>query len=427
MQRGAEDAEAGCVKRPPTEDPMRPLNRLLRFVLRLQGAVVESGELDRESGTVEISVRRRSNAKPRCPDCGKALGGSIRLHRKRWRHLDLIKTPVFVSCDIREGYCAKHGQRVERVPWAHAGARHTTLFDLCVSSFVQVGNKSAAARTFGISWRTVGRIVKRVVAQRLGADRLNGLSWIGVDETSYKRGHRYVTTVCNMETGHVVWIGEGKSGATLEEFFKTLGERRCKQLELVCIDMSEAYAKVIREYAPQADIAYDKFHIVKLLLDAIDEIRRDECRTLGGEEKKKLKGMRFAFLRSPKHRRYKDRQVIRRVRSLNSKLARAYQLRVDFEELWESDDPEDARCFLMSWTRSALLSRRQPLRRFAQTVRAHMEGILNYFRYGHPTNATLEGTNNKIKLIIHKAYGFHSVEALMAMVYLCCTPINLAL
>jgi transposase len=406
---------------------MRPLNSLLRFVVRLQGAVVEGGRIDRENKSVEIRVRRRSNAKARCPECGGVLSGTIRSHRKRWRHLDLIRTVTYVSCDIRVGYCSKHGQRVERVPWAHPGARHTKLFDLSVSSLVQVGNKSAAARMFGVSWRTVGRVVKRVVTERLGSDRLDGLTWIGIDETSYKRGHRYITTVCNLETGHVVWVGEGKSGATLERFFKVLGERRAKQLDLVCIDMSDAYARVIKEKAPQADIAYDKFHVVKLLLEAIDEVRREECRTLEGEQKKALKGMRYAFLRNPKHRGPKDLEAINRVQSLNAKLARAYQLRVDFEDLWDISDEDEARGFLMCWTRSALLSRRQPLRRFAKTVRAHMDGILSYFRYGNPTNATLEGTNNKIKLIIHKAFGFHSVEALMAMVYLCCTDMNLGL
>ncbi len=401
------------------------LTRLLRFVLNLQGAIVLSGRVDLDNTAVVVTVRRRSNAKPRCPVCDTVLGGAIRTKTARWRHLDLVKTTLFAVCDIREGFCTDHGRRLERVPWAVPGARHTRLFDEQVSSLAQVGDKSAAARMFGIAWRTVGRMVERVVAERLGADRFDGLTYIGIDETSYKRGHRYITVVCNLETGRVVWVGEGKSGATLERFFDVLGDKRSKKLELVCIDMSEAYAKVIKARAPQAEIAYDKFHVVKLLLEAVDEVRRDECRELEDHEKKALKGLRYAFFRNPKHTNRKDRKVIKRVQSLNAKLARTYQLRVDFEALWEIRDENKALEFLMSWTRAALLSRRQPLRRFALTLRAHIDGILTYFRYDNPTNATLEGTNNKIKLIIHKAYGFRSLGALMAMVYLCCSGIKL--
>jgi transposase len=315
---------------------------------------------------------------------------------------------------------------VEFVPWAFPEARFTKAFDYSVVDLVQVADKTAASRIFRTAWRTVGRMVERVVAKELPVDRFADLTEIGVDETSYKRGHRYLTAVVNLATGRVIWLGEGKSAETLGSFFQELGPDRCKKLELISMDMSGAFKKAIEEHAPHVAIAYDKFHVVKLLLEAIDEVRREEVRAVEGvEARKALKGTRFALLRNPKHRKPKDHDAIKLVQRTNRRLARAYQLRVDIEGLWEIEDPEEARAFLMRWTRSALLSRLDPLRRFARTVRDHLDGILGYFHWGR-TNAKLEGTNNKIKLAIHRAFGFHSVSSLMAMVYLCCGGLDLS-
>jgi transposase len=404
---------------------MRSLARLFRFLLQIQGAVVLGAKILRDEEAVEIQVRRHGSAKPRCPSCRRPLGGEIRQVVVRWRHLDLMQRRSYLSCRVREGYCSQHGRRLEAVPWAAPRAQHTHGFDRQVASLAQVADKSATARMFKICWRTVGGIVERVVGAHLPKDLLQGLEAIGVDETSYKRGHRYLTVVSCLYTGRVVWIGEGKSAETLSQFFEQLGPERSRKLQLVTMDMSEAYRKTVAHYAPQADIVYDRFHVVKLLLKAIDEIRREECRKLKGEEKKKLKGSRFALLRNPKHLKPKDEEVIRQVEASNSHLFRAYERRANFEDLWDCKSPDEAREFLMSWTRSALLSRLEPLRRFAKTVRDHIEGILGFFIYDGATNAVLEGTNNKIQLLIHRAFGFRRVEALMAMIMLCCSGIEL--
>jgi len=408
------------------EEAVRPLLKLLRFVLQVQGAVVIGGGPSRDGDAVEIRIRRHRNAKPRCPRCNRALGGRLLTKRRAWRHLDVLRKRTLLVSDVREGHCARHGRRVERVPWADPASRHTYAFDEAVASLVQVADKSAASRMFRVTWRTVGRIVTRVVARHLPADRLDNLECIAVDETSYKRGHRYMTVVLDLFTNRVVWIGEGKSEKTLLQFFEALGPARSKQIRLVAMDMSGAYKNAVQARAPNAEIIYDRFHVVKLLLDAIDEIRRDEVRKLHGDERKQLKNTRYAMLRNPKrHLSDRDRQAVARVRRSNQKLARAYELRCDFEELWEREHPEDARDFLNNWTRAALRSRREPLRRFAKTVRAHMDGILGYFKFWRITSGPIEGNNNKVKLAIHRAFGFHSVEALMSMVYLCCSGIDL--
>ena len=344
------------------------------------------------------------------------MGGKWRWTDTTWRHFDLFSVSCFLVAWIREARCPRHGRRVESVPWAHGRANHTKAFDLRVASLVQVADKSAASRMFGIAWRTVGSMVQRVVHAFLPDDLLQGLEAIAVDETSYKRGHRYLTVVTDLLTGRVVWVGEGKSADTLGGFFKLLGPQRRASISVVCMDMSGAFKNAVHKWLPDVDIVYDRFHVVKLLLDAIDKVRRQACRETGGVAGHPLKNIRFALLRNPKHLRPDDVSAIALVQNTNRRLARAYELRVSFEDLWSLNDEEDARSFLASWTRSALLSRIQPLRKFALTVRGHLDGILGFFRYWRQTSGPIGGMNNKVKLAIHRAYVFHSVTALISMI-----------
>ncbi len=404
---------------------MRELQRFFRFLVRLQGVVVVDGGFDRESDTIWIQIRRHGNAKPRCVTCNRVLGGTILNVEASWRHLDLMGVHTYLVSSVREGHCPVHGRRHERVPWAAPRAEFSREFDRQVALLTQVSTKEAVRRMFHVTWRTVGRMVERVVDLHLPKNRFQGVRAIGVDETSYKRNHRYLTVVSCLATGRVLWVGEGKSAETFSEFFEEFGKQRCKKLELIAMDMSAAFAKAIKDHAPQADIVFDRFHIVKLLLDAIDEIRRDEVYKTKGEAGEALKGSRHALFRNPRHLRPRDVDKIEQVQRANGRLSRAWERRVELEQFWEFDDEDEAREYLMRWTRSALLSQIEPLRRFAKTIRKHMNGILGFIRHGGKTNAALEGMNNKIKMIIHRAFGFRSVQALIAMVHLCCSGIVL--
>lgn len=405
---------------------MRALQALFRFLLRLQGVIVLGARIDQERDRVLIEVRRHQNAKPRCPRCGRVLGGTQEPTTHEWRHFDLLGVRCYLVAEIREGRCPKHSRMVEAVPWAHRRARHTKAFDRQVASLVQVADKTAAARTHDLSWRTVGRMVTRVVEAFLPKDLLDGLETIAVDETAYKRKHRFLTVVTDVASGRVVWVGEGKSAETLGRFFDELGPDRRQQLQVVCMDMSGAYRSAVEQWVPHAEIVYDRFHVVKLLLAAIDEVRRAECRDTGGIAGHPLKNVRFPLLRNPKHRTPEDEEAIARVEKTNHRLFRAYELRVSFEDLWTLPTEQQARDFLMNWTRSALLSRLEAMRRLAHTLREHLDGILGFFRLRGLTNAVAEGINNKIQLAIHRAHGFHSLHALIAMIHLCCSGIRLA-
>jgi transposase len=185
------------------------------------------------------------------------------------------------------------------------------------------------------------------------------------------------------------------------------------------MDMGEAYEASVRAHALQAETVFDRFHVVQLILSAIHDVRREEVRLVQEPARKALERTRLALLRNPKRRTPRREDAIRRVAARNRRIARAYQLRVDLEDPWGCGNEEGAREFLARWTRSALLSPKRPLRWMATTVRRYQHGIPGFSRWRGTTHAVLEGTAREIKLAIQRAYGFHSVEALMAMVYLC--------
>lgn len=403
---------------------MSPLVTFLRRILQLQALVVLKAFVEADGAVVQ--VRRRGHAKARCPQHGCPLQGALVAHKKRWRHLDLGPTRLYLEADVREGRCPRcDGRRVEAVPWAAHRAEHTSAFDRYVARLVQLTDQTAVSTLAKVAWRTVGAIISRVVAACGPKNLLDDLVGISVDETAYKRGHHYLTIVVDLETGNAVWASEGKSADTLGKFFDELGAERCAKLQVVAMDMHGGYAKAVRERCPNADVVYDRFHVVKLLLDAVDEIRRAECAQLTTVDRRALKHTRFALLRNPAHLKPKDYDAIVRVHATNKRLTRAYELRVDFEEFWTLKDVEEGRRFLLNWTRAALRSRLKPFRRFAKTIRERMEGVLGFIRWFGVTSARSEGRNNKIKMLIHRAYGFHSAEAVLSMVILCCSGMTL--
>lgn len=303
---------------------MSPLAAFLRRILKLQALVCLGGDFTDEGDAV-LRVRRRRNAEARCPIHRCPLQGALVRRTKRWRHLDFAQTKVFLEAEVREGHCPRcDGRCVESVPWASGRAEHTSVFDRYIARLVQITDKTAVSMLAGLAWRTVGRVIERVVDALGRKNQFEDLVGISVDETAYKRGHRYLTVVVKLENGEATWAANGKSSATLGNFFDELGPERCAKLQVVAMDMSGGYEKAVRERCPQADLVYDRFHVVKLLLDAVDEVRRAECVQLTDVDKQALENTRFSLLRNPAHLKPKDVAAIARVHATNRRLTRAY-------------------------------------------------------------------------------------------------------
>jgi transposase len=395
-------------------------------LLRLPGASVIDVSFSAEGVIVSVRLRRRRRVCSRCGQTGRLAIHGRRV--KRWRHLDLGASRCIIECELRRLWCRSCGAQFEAVPWARAGSRYTRDFEDVVAWLAQQMAKTPIAGLLRIAWDTVGRIVARVTADHLDERRLDGLILIGVDEISYRRGQRYLTSVADHRTGAIVWCRAGRNSATLAAFFADLGDRRAS-IRAVSIDMSGEYQRAIRDAIPDAQLCFDPFHVVRLASRATDQVRRDEwnaherSHTATGRW---VKGTRWSLLTAPERQTVAQLATLWEVQHANRALYRAFLLREELRLLYHLPDPALAPAHLDAWLAWASRSRLRPFVRLARTLRAHRDGILAAIRLGL-SNGRLEGLNSKIRLISHRSYGFHSADALIALVYLCCTGIVIEL
>lgn len=321
--------------------------------------------------------------------------------------------------------CPQCGVRVEAVPWAEAGSHFTAPFEELVAYLAQITDKTSVSRLAGIAWASVRAIVERVVARYLDASRFQGLRRIGIDEFSYRKYHRYLTTVVDHDRRCVVWAGKGRSADSLSPFFEALGEEGRAKIEVVTIDMAQGYIKAVEESLPNAQIVFDRFHVQQLASDAVDELRREIQReTKGTEDGLALRKSRYALLKSPWHLSPIEREKLATVQQTNRPLFRGYLLKETLREALSYKQPWRARQALRDWLAWASRSRLAPFVRVARTIRKHFDGVLAYVTE-RLTNGIVEGINNRLRVIARRAYGFHSPGPLIAMLFLCCGGIEL--
>lgn len=360
-----------------------------------------------------------------CPRCGTQSRGRFEQKQRRWRHLALGGLEVVLVGPIRRLRCPKCKRVVtEAVPWARHGSIFTRPFEDLVAFLAQRLPKSAVLEMAGISWATVGTIVQRVVDEQMDAGRFDGLRRIGVDEISYRRHHKYLTVVVNHDTGKVIWAAPGKSAETLQSFFEQLTPEQLEGIEVVSMDLSAAYQKAVRETLPEAELVFDKFHIAQLAQRALDEVRRTLVRELPREKRPALKSSRWVLLKRPDRLSEQEADRLSAIKQDNDPLYRAYLLKESLLETLDAPGPEAANQEMGAWLSWASRCRLQPFVRLGKTVRKHRDGILRAISSGL-TNARLEGLNNKIRLLSHRAFGFHSADSLIATIYLCCTGIKI--
>ncbi|QUQ66307.1 ISL3 family transposase [Kutzneria sp. CA-103260] len=411
-----------------------PSTRVWGRLLGLPTAVVETVAFDEHEQVFVASVRARRRDRGRCGICQRRCPGyDTGQGRRRWRALDLGTVRAVVEADAPRVACAEHGVVVAAVPWARHGAGHTRAFDDTVAWLATTCSKTTVRQLMRIAWPTVGSIITRVRADiDAEVDRLAGLRRIGIDEISYKKGHKYLTIVVDHDTGRLVWAAPGNDKQTLTQFFTLLGPARCAQITHVSADAAAWIARVVEQRCPTAIRCADPFHVVKWATDALDAVRRQAWNALrrspGGSGRDRrgraasagaargLKRARWALWKNPENLTDKQQVTLDWIAKADPRLYRAYLLKEGLRYVFAVGG-QDGKHALTRWLSWAARCRIPEFVKLGRTIRTELAAIHASLDHGL-SNALIESTNTKIRLLTRMAFGFKRPEALISLALL---------
>jgi transposase len=398
------------------------LAKLIRLTQCLHATVIERVDVLQKGGQVVVTVKVRpvKHRRSRCPHCERRCPGYDRGEGLRaWRGLDLGPVWVYLQAQAPRVRCPEHGVVVAETPWARPGVRFTRAFDEHATWLAARMSVSTVATYLRSTWRSVTGAVARVTTELAGTtDRLTGLRRIGIDEISYRKGQRYILRVVDHDTGRQVWAGEGANQDTLLAFFKALGWKRARTLTHVTSDGAEWIHTVVKAKAKRAKLCMDPFHVVQWATKAIDAIRRrvqgELTRAGRPEQAKTLKGSRWALLRNIHELDVGQKATLAGIQRDNKLLYRAYLLKEQLRYVFAAATPSRAKSLLAGWLAWVKKSKIPEFVAVAATVEKMRDLIWNSLDTGL-SNALSEATNNHLRLLTRRAYGYHSAEALIAM------------
>jgi len=414
---------------------------------------------DRGVSTLTFDVRPYRRFQNICPHCGRRCPGydAGRGTPRLWRGLDFGGVIVQLRYAVPRIQCPEHGVVTAQVPWAFHDSGFTREFDLQVAWLAKYLARSSVTELMRIDWKTVGRCVDRAFAHldpKAAKRRLDGLVRIGVDETSYRKGHQYMTVVVNHDTGEVVWVHDAHGKSVFEAFFKELSPEQRSTIKFVSADGARWVDECIQKYVPEAVRCVDPFHVVEWAGEALDELRTEIWRTLRSEgaelaeqidkckddaEKarlkarqkerqslaKSIKGSTYTLGKAPENLTPAQSERLKLVAGSQPRLYRAYGLKEELRQILKLR-PENARECLQRWYWKASHSRIEAFKDLARKIKRHFENILNSIVYGL-SNARIEAVNNKIKLTIRRAYGFRNLKNMFSFVMLSCSKVQIPL
>lgn len=437
---------------------------LCKKLLCVKDTVVESQDFYSDTdGVKHLRIKARPSKwhEDECPFCGKRhlpRYDTAARKPKVWRGLDFGGILVEIEHQTHRLTCPEHGIVTAAVPWAYPSSSFTKEFDMAVTWLAEYLPRSAVANYMRIDWQTVGSCVSRALhdlePDRSG--RLNGLVNIGIDETSYCKGHKYITVVVNHDTNSVVWVADGHGKAVLEQFYKGLTPEQLASIKVVTGDGARWITDCVNEFTPGCTRCMDPFHVVEWATESLDEVRKDRWRSAhqkvqemekknpqkpghpksddnisaaikaAKEKASEIKNSAYTLGKAPENLTENQQIRLEMIQANDPQLYRAYRLKESLRLLLKSTDAEQAEADLRHWIFWASHSRIPAFVELSRKIKRHKEHILNTIRLGL-SNARIEATNNKIKLIIRKAYGFRNINNMMDMVYLVCSDIKVPL
>lgn len=388
---------------------------------------VSKVELNLGEQQVDVWVEHEAWVRWPCPECQRELACRDHAEERVWRHLDTCQFRTMLHARVPRVDCPEHGVLQVKVPWAEARGRFTLLMErFIIDVLQQCANVSAAQRLLRVSWDEAWGVMDRAVTRGLRRKKARVIPRLGVDEKAFRKGHQYMTVVCDLERSTVEHIGEDRKTESLVAFYDRLTPRQRDGIEAIAMDMWAPYVEATVRCVPDArrKIVFDRFHIVSHMGNAVDIVRRQEHRTLMATGDETLKGTKHLWLYKEENIPEPKRSLFDRLRGLHLKVGRAWAIGESLRCLWTYLCEGQARRFFRRWFWWATHSRLKPVARVAHMLRRHLDNIVTYCQ--HPiTNGVAEGLNSKIMTIKRRACGFRNKQHFKTAVYFYCGGLNL--
>ena len=385
--------------------------------------MVADAKFDADKKRLDIEIDFKTGGRFACPECGKADCPVHDTVKKTWRHLNFFQHQAFLHARIPRIDCPDHGVRLVAVPWARPGSGFTLLFEAFVMTLVKGMPVAAAARLVGEHDTRLWRVIQHYVEYAVARMDLADLRRVAIDETAAKRGHNYISLFVDIDSRKVVYATEGKDADTVARFADHVDDHNsdASRIKEVCIDMSAAYVKGVEYNLTEAEITFDKFHAVKLVNDAVDQVRRAESR-----ERPELKHSRYLWLKNERHLSVEQLTTLAELTRMHLKTARAYRLRLAFQEMYDAPSLDWGELIFDRWYGWAIRSRLEPMKKAARTLKQHRDGVLRWFD-SKIANGLIEAINSLVQAAKAKARGYRSLRNLIAITYLIAGKIDLKL
>jgi transposase len=387
---------------------------------------VERVDLDVAKGRVEVYVAHAPGQRFACPDCGQELAVYDHLGERTWRHLDSMQFLTYLHARPPRVSCAQHGVKQVRLPWAQAGGRFTHLFEALGVTVLRATNVKRAGEILRITWDEAWHIMERAVLRGRAAKGQSMPSLLGVDEKAIAKGHSYMTLVCDLQAATVEYIGEERRESSLAAYFQAFPEESRQQIEAISLDMWPAYINACRASVPQADekMVFDRFHIMRHVLEAVDRVRKREHKRLMSQGDTTLAKSKYLWLYSEENVPQRSKEHFQAIKSMELKTARAWALKESLRQLWNYQTLGWAKRFWQRWYFWATHSRIAPMIEAAKLLARHLPNVMTYFNH-RITNAVAEGLNSKIATVQKRACGYRNPNHFKIAVYFHCGGLNL--
>lgn len=383
-------------------------------------------KLDLAAERVDVWVEQAPGAKWACPECNKTAPIYDHVEERQWRHLDTCECETYLHARLPRVKCPDHGVRQVTPTWANPGSQFTFRFESLVINTLKECDVTGATRLTGTSWDEAWGIMEKAVTRGMARKERRIPQQLSIDEKSFAKRHRYETLICDRERGTVEYVTDDRQQESLERYYRQFTAGELAAVKAVAMDMWDPYVAATKAHVPEAEskIVFDKFHVVRVVTQAVDKVRRQEHKRLVAKGDDRLKGTKHLWLANEENVPEWRKREFENVRQMNLKTGRAWAIKESLRRFWKFRYPKRAEAYFRRWYFWATHSRVGPMVNAAKTLKRHLPNIMTYFKH-RITNATAEGLNSKIQMVKEMACGFRNREHYKTAIYFHCGGLDL--